>query len=85
MDDLLNWLLAGDPWVEYGARVHLLHQDALEPRVIQARKAMLEHPLVQNLVRELSDWPGYAISSHKSAAQLFHKFNLRGRHRSGPQ
>jgi len=37
---------------------------------------MLTTPQVQNLVAELSGWPGTVISSHKSAGQPFHKLTF---------
>jgi hypothetical protein len=70
---VISWLLEGDPWVQYGARLHLLKQDAGQPDVIEARKAMLEQPFITDLSTELQGWPGLTISSHKSAGQLFHK------------
>ncbi len=72
----IDWLLQGEPWVEYNVRVALLGQAATEPDVSRARQAMLEHPQVQGLVRELQGWPGTVISSHKSAGQPFHKLNF---------
>lgn len=73
MDALINWLLEGDPWVAYGARLSLLKQDPQDAEVLGARLDMLEHPFIENLITELQDWPGITISSHKSAGQLFHK------------
>ncbi len=45
-------------------------------RLEAARRASVASPLVQELLSELRDWPGKAISSHKSAEQLFHKLAL---------
>ena len=73
MDEIISWLLEGDPWVVYGTRLHLLKQDTSDPEVVLARRLMVEHPFVRTLIAELQEWPGYAISSHKSAGQLFHK------------
>lgn len=73
MDALINWLLEGDPWVAYGARLSLLKQDPQDAEVLGARLDMLEHPFIEKLITELQDWPGITISSHKSAGQLFHK------------
>ena len=73
MDEIINWLLEGDPWVVYGTRLHLIKQDPSSPGVVLARRLMVDHPFVRSLIAELQEWPGYAISSHKSAGQLFHK------------
>jgi hypothetical protein len=37
---------------------------------------MISHPLVRQLVNELSDWPGVVLNSHKSAGQHFHKLSF---------
>jgi len=69
----IEWLLAGEPWIEYRTRRDLLGQSEQDPRVTSARKSMLADAQVQSIVRELSVWPGTVLASHKSASQLFHK------------
>ena len=73
---VLHWLLGGEPWVEYQARLGLLHQPEDHPQVISARAAMLAHPQVQALLTSLADWPGKVIASHKSAGQPFHRLTF---------
>ena len=72
----IDWLLEGPPWIEYRTRCDLLRQCEEDPQVKSARKSMLENAQVQNLVAELSGWPGKVISSHKSASQSFHKLTF---------
>ena len=72
----IDWLLEGEPWIEYRARLDLLGEDMDEPRVRSAHQAMLMDPKIQNLLVELSGWPGKVISSHKSAGQPFHKLTF---------
>jgi hypothetical protein len=72
----IDWLLEGDSWVEFRARIDLLGQSEADPQVRSARQSMLATPQVQNLVAELSGWPGTVISSHKSAGQPFHKLTF---------
>jgi hypothetical protein len=72
----INWLLEGDPWVQYRTRVDLLNQTQKDPQVQSARAAMLGHPGVQTFIAELANWPGTVLSSHKSASQSFHKLNF---------
>ena len=76
MNAPIAWLLAGEPWIEYRTRRDLLAQPETHPQVKFARKAMLANAQVQNLVTELSGWPGTVISSHKSASQPFHKLTF---------
>lgn len=76
MNAPIDWLLEGEPWVEYRARRDLLGQSEKDPQVRSARKAMLADARVRNLVKELSVWPWTVISSHKSAGQPFHKLTF---------
>ncbi|MCW4029186.1 MAG: hypothetical protein NWE92_06015 [Candidatus Bathyarchaeota archaeon] len=73
MEKLMDWLLAGEPWVEYRTRLDLLNQKETDPEVAAAKTKMVGHPKIVALVAELQDWPGTVISSHKSAGQPFHK------------
>jgi hypothetical protein len=72
----IDWLLEGDPWIEYRTRLDLLGQSKEDPLVISARKKMLANDQVKNLVKDLSGWPGTIIASHKSASQPFHKLTF---------
>jgi hypothetical protein len=72
----IEWLLEGEPWVEYRTRLDLLGQSEDNPRVRSAREAMLANAQVRNLLGELAGWPGTVISSHKSAGQPFHKLTF---------
>jgi hypothetical protein len=72
----IDWLLEGEPWVEYRTRIDLLGQAESESRVASARQGLLADPRVQSLLSELSNWPGTVISSHKSAGQPFHKLTF---------
>ena len=65
----IDWLLEGEAYIEYGVRRDLLCQPEDQPQVAAARKAMLASAPVQNLVKELADWPGKVIASHKSAGR----------------
>ena len=72
-DKTVEWLLQGDPWIEYRTRLDLLGQTEKDPQVVSARKAMLADAKIQSLLTELTDWPGIVLNSHKSASQSFHK------------
>jgi len=71
--NVIEWLLQGPPWVEYRTRVDLVKQSQDCPEVVQARKAMLEHPQVVKLVSELDTWPGRPILRHNDAGHPLHK------------
>ena len=73
MNQPIDWLLNGPPWVEYRARVELLGQPEDHPEVHHAREAMLAHPQVRRLMDEVGEWPGPILKSHKSAGHVLHK------------
>ncbi|MCK6539450.1 MAG: hypothetical protein L6Q26_05275 [Anaerolineales bacterium] len=72
----IEWLLQGEPWIEYRTRVDLLEQPETDPQVCAARRKMLADPKVKALLTELTDWPGTVLSSHRSASQSFHKLSF---------
>jgi hypothetical protein len=74
--ETIDWLLAGEPWIEYRTRLDLLGQSGQDPRVIAARQATVAHHRVQELVAGLANWPGTVIASHKSAGQPFHRLTF---------
>lgn len=76
MDAIIKWLLEGDPWVEYRTRLDLLKQSENKPEVARAREQMIDHPRIQSLLKELRDWPGKVLNSHKSASQPYHKLSF---------
>lgn len=72
----IDWLLEGEPWIEYRTRLDLLGQSEKDTLVMSARKLLLADDHVQKLVTELIGWPGTVISSHKNASQPFHKLTF---------
>jgi len=72
----LNWLLEGEPWIEYRTRLDLMGQAEEDHQVISARNSLLANTQIKSLLEELSEWPGTVISSHKSAGQPFHKLTF---------
>lgn len=72
----IEWLLQGEPWIQYRTRLDLLDQPENDAQVITARKAMLADSKIQALLTELSDWPGAVLNSHKPAGQPFHKLSF---------
>ncbi|MCX5971049.1 MAG: hypothetical protein NTV14_06050 [Coprothermobacterota bacterium] len=73
LDETIKWLLEGPPWVQYRARRDLLGEREEESAVIQARRGMSSDPVLLSLIRELTDWPGMVLNSHKSAGHSLHK------------
>jgi hypothetical protein len=73
MNSQYEWLLGSDPWVAYRTRLDLLGQADDTPDVITARKAMMEHQLVLDLIRELSDWPSNPTTGVSKAIHPLNK------------
>ena len=71
-----DWLLSGDPWVEYRTRLDLLTQDENDPEVAAAQANLIRHPQIQTLIAELSNWPGAVLKSHKDANHPIHKLSF---------
>ena len=65
--EVIQWLLSGDPWVAYRTRQDLLHEGLESSEVQAVYDDMVGHPKIQNLLDELSNWPGAALKSHKKA------------------
>lgn len=73
---VVDWLMEGEPWLQYRTRIDLLGQPEDDPAVRLAKTGLLNEPKIQALLVELGDWPGTVIVSHKSAGQPFHKLSF---------
>lgn len=73
MEKTINWLLSSSPFVEYHTRVDILRQPETDREVILSRNSMLESPMITSLIKEITDWPGSILVSHKSAGHSLHK------------
>ena len=70
---LTRWLLDSDePWTRYRTQLDLLGARDDEPAVQAARAAMLEHPLVRQLVDKVGTWPGPPLKRHNDAGHPLH-------------
>jgi hypothetical protein len=76
LTETINWLLKGEPYIEYRTRIDLLGENEDDPKVSAAKKKMSEDPKIQQLIAELKNWPGTVLNSHKSASQPFHKLSF---------
>lgn len=52
--ELVEWLLAGEPWVVYRTLIDLLDKNEGESAVEEARKAVAKHALVKKIFRDLN-------------------------------
>jgi hypothetical protein len=66
------WLLEGSAWVEYNARLNLLHQTEESAEVKSTRLKMIGDPQIGQIIRELQMWPWKVLTNHKSAGHPIH-------------
>jgi len=77
MADPIPWLLeAGEPWVRYRTLLDLLDRSEDDSEVEAARRDMVEHPKVRELIAEAVTWPGYPLKRHNDAQHPLHKLAL---------
>lgn len=51
---MVEWLLAGEPWVACHTLTDLLDKNENDPEVAAAKKAVTEHPLVKKIFKDLN-------------------------------
>jgi len=67
-DAVMDWLLStGEPWTRYRTLVDLLGRPEDDAEVRAARKALLAHPRVKELLASVAGWPGGAFKRHNDA------------------
>lgn len=73
MNEIINWLLQSEPWIEYCTRLDLLNQSKNDKEVIHANDKMISHPQIRLLLSELTQWSEEVVTNHKNAGLLLHK------------
>ena len=74
--DIIQWLLdSNEPWTRYRTMTDLMDRPPDDPDVQLSRSEMFTHPLVQDLISESADWPGYALKRHNDAKHPIYKFS----------
>ena len=71
--EIIRYLIdADEPWTRYRTRIDLLGMAEDAPEVKEDRAAMLEHPLVKELISKSTTWPGYPLKRHNDAKHPLH-------------
>lgn len=73
MAKVIDYLLSGEPYVEYVARIELLGESPDDSAVLEARANMIADPRILSLIRELGGWQNEVVTTHKKASLLLHK------------
>lgn len=76
MNSTIDWLLKGEPWVEYKTRLELIGQPKTDKEVIEAKKNILSHPQIKSLISGFSNWNNEIVSNHKNAGLLLHNLSF---------
>jgi len=76
MEELINWLMQGEPWVKYRTQLDILGLPESDKAVRHEREQMLHHPKIQSIIAELSDLLTKPLTSHKSAQHPIHKLSF---------
>ncbi len=72
----IEWLEEGESWIRYRTKLDLLLFDKEDPMVLHEYNAMISDPKIQNLIEELEEWPGKAITRHNDPGLLLHKLSF---------
>ncbi|MBN1313868.1 MAG: hypothetical protein JXA42_00300 [Anaerolineales bacterium] len=75
-NEIITWLVeSGEPWTQYRTLVDLVGLQEDEPRVMNARQAMIAHPQIRAMIDELPSWPGYPLKRHNDAKHPLYKLS----------
>jgi hypothetical protein len=72
----IEWLEEGESWIRYRTKLDLLLSDNQDPIVQHEYNALIADPKILNLIDELREWPGKAITRHKDPKLLLHKLSF---------
>ena len=50
MNETINWLLKGEPWVEYSTRLDLMSQSSDDKEVIELKRRIISHSKIQSML-----------------------------------
>jgi hypothetical protein len=61
-EEMLEWLLAGEPWVIYRTLTHLLGLSEKNKEVLRVKESIRDHPLIKNIFKSLNQEGYWGIS-----------------------
>ena len=69
MDAVIEWLLASDePWTRYRTLVDLLGESPSTPAASSARREILAHPKIKELISRANGWGELPLKRHNDAS-----------------
>jgi len=72
----LEWMLESNPWARHGTLTDLMGYPKDAREVMVARKQVVEHPLMQQLITEASDWLPRAATRNNDPKLSYFKLRM---------
>jgi hypothetical protein len=77
IDDTINYLLStNQPWVQHNTLLNLQKKPRNNSQVKKYKKETIDHPKIQELIKDNQTWPGYSLKRHNDAAHPIHKIAM---------
>ena len=75
IEDTIEYLLSSkQPWVRYNTQSFLKNQS--NSKLTEVKEETLNHPKIQELIKDSQTWPGYSLKRHNDAAHPIHKIAM---------
>jgi len=74
--ELINWLVHSNPWTKYKTMVDLLNKQADDKEVIKAKKEVINHPQIQDLINDTLNWFPESITRHNDSKNSHYKLRM---------
>lgn len=74
--DPIPWLLSSNPWTKYASMVNLLNISPASLEAKEAKKNLLEHPLVIEQIKETGQWLTKAATRNSNANISYFKLRM---------
>jgi hypothetical protein len=69
----MDWLMSGPGWLKYRTVVDLQEKPLDSGMSVSARMNLVKDAQIGEIIKELMDWPGPAITRHNDAGHSLHK------------
>jgi hypothetical protein len=78
-EELVKWLLAGEPWVVHHTLTDLLDKDEEDKAVMATKRAIPEHPLMKKIFKGLTKEGYYFLDSSNACGFRLYKDGQKNR------
>ncbi|HEC31196.1 MAG TPA: hypothetical protein ENI41_01750 [Deltaproteobacteria bacterium] len=74
--DPIPWLLESNPWTKYEVLTELLNKPDSSSEVIAAKQELINHPQIQDLIKETKDWLPKAPTRNNDSTISYYKLRM---------